>query len=52
VLVPPRADYHLYELTPKDLLKLARSELLFVSGVPLGGWETKAEEVFGGKVGD
>lgn len=50
VLVPPRADYHLYELTPKDLLKLARSELLFVSGVPLGGWETKAEEVFGGKV--
>ncbi len=50
VLVPPRADYHLYELTPKDLLKLARSRLFFTSGVPLGGWEEKAERVFRGRV--
>lgn len=50
VLIPPRADYHLYELTPKDLIRLARAEILFVSGVPLGGWEEKAARLFRGKV--
>jgi len=50
VLIPPRADYHLYELTAGDLLKLTRADILFVSGVPLGGWEEKAEEIFRGRV--
>jgi len=50
VLIPPRADYHLYELTAGDLLRLSRAEILFVSGIPLGGWEEKAEELFRGRV--
>ena len=45
VLIPPRADYHHYELTPGDILKVSRASVVFVSGVPLGGWEKKVEEL-------
>ncbi|NPA41926.1 MAG: zinc ABC transporter substrate-binding protein [Aquificae bacterium] len=41
VLIPPRADYHLYELTSKDLFKIAKARVVFVSGIPVGGWEEK-----------
>ncbi|NPA32452.1 MAG: zinc ABC transporter solute-binding protein [Aquificae bacterium] len=44
-LVPPKADYHLYELTPRELIKLYVARVLFVSGVPLGEWEEKASRI-------
>ena len=50
VLIPPRADYHLYELSTREILKIHRAKLIFVSGVPLGGWERKVEALGGDKV--
>ncbi|HIP42863.1 MAG TPA: hypothetical protein EYG91_02950 [Aquifex aeolicus] len=44
-LVPPKADYHMYELTPRDLIKLYVAKVLFVSGIPLGEWERKLERI-------
>ncbi len=49
-LVPPRADYHLYELSPRELVKLQVAKVLFVSGVPLGEWEKKIEKITSAKV--
>ncbi|AAC06823.1 metal ABC transporter solute-binding protein, Zn/Mn family [Aquifex aeolicus] len=49
-LVPPKADYHVYELTPRELIKLYRAKVVFVSGVPLGEWEEKVEKIAKGKV--
>jgi len=49
-LIPPKADYHVYELTPRELIKLYRAKLVFVSGVPLGEWEEKVEKIAKGKV--
>lgn len=49
VLLPPRADYHFYELSASDMIKLARAKIVFVSGIPLGGWERKVEEVAGNR---
>jgi len=49
-LVPPRADYHVYELTPRELIKLYRAKVVFVSGVPLGEWEEKVRKIAKGKV--
>ena len=50
VLIPPKADYHHYELSVSDILKVSKAEIVFVSGVPLGGWEQKIEEISKGKV--
>ncbi len=50
VLIPPRADYHHYELTPGDILKVSKAKVVFVSGVPLGGWERKLGSLTKGKV--
>ena len=50
VLIPPKADYHHYELSVSDILKVSKAEIVFVSGVPLGGWERKIEEISKGKV--
>ncbi len=50
VLIPGEADYHLYELTPEDMKKIARAEIIFVSGIPVGGWERKIESVAPHKV--
>ena len=50
VLIPPRADYHHYELSVSDVMKLSKAKVIFVSGVPLGGWERKVEEISKGKV--
>ena len=50
VLIPPKADYHHYELTPGDILRASRAKVVFVSGVPLGGWERKLEDLSEGKV--
>ncbi len=50
VLIPPQVDFHLYELTSGDILKLRRAKVVFVSGAPLGGWELKVEELSRGKV--
>ena len=50
VLVPPKADYHLYELTPREIIKLYVAKIVFVSGVPLGEWEKKVEKIAKGKV--
>ncbi len=49
-LVPPRADYHLYELGPRDIIKLHLAKVLFVSGVPLGEWEEKIQKITEAKV--
>jgi len=49
-LVPPKADYHLYELSPRELVKLQVAKVLFVSGVPLGEWEKKVEKITSAKV--
>jgi len=45
VLIPPEADYHLYELSSIELIKIAKAEIVFISGVSLGGWERKVEAV-------
>jgi len=50
VLIPPKADYHHYELSLSEVMKMSRARLVFVSGVPLGGWERKVEETSKGKV--
>ncbi len=47
VVVPPKADYHVYELTAKDLLKLHKADIVFISGIPLGYWEEKIEKIAG-----
>ena len=44
-LMPPNADYHLYEVTPEDVLKIAKAKVVFLSGIPLGGWEHKIERI-------
>ncbi|GAB6065112.1 zinc ABC transporter substrate-binding protein [Aquifex pyrophilus] len=44
-LVPPKADYHTYELSPRELIKLYVAKVFFVSGVPLGEWEVKASKI-------
>lgn len=49
-LVPPRADYHMYELGPRDIIKLHLAKVLFVSGVPLGEWEEKVQKITDAKV--
>jgi zinc transport system substrate-binding protein len=49
VLIPPEADYHLYELSTGEVLKIKKAKVVFVSGVPLGGWEEKVENVAGAK---
>lgn len=49
-LVPPKADYHMYELGPRDIIKLHLAKVLFVSGVPLGEWEEKIEKITEAKV--
>ena len=49
-LVPPRADYHLYELGPRDIIKLHLAKVLFVSGIPLGEWEEKIQKITEAKV--
>ncbi|WP_457600967.1 metal ABC transporter substrate-binding protein [Hydrogenivirga sp.] len=50
VLIPPTADYHMYELSSREVIKIARARMVFVSGVPLGGWENKVEELAGERV--
>ncbi len=50
VLIPPRADYHLYELSAGDVIKLSRARIVFVSGIPLGGWERRVEGFAKGRV--
>ena len=50
VFIPPKADYHHYELTSGDILRASRAKVVFVSGVPLGGWERKLEDLSEGKV--
>ncbi len=47
VLIPPRADYHLYELSSREVIKLSKAKVVFVSGIPLGGWEEKVEKIAG-----
>ncbi|RLJ70767.1 zinc transport system substrate-binding protein [Hydrogenivirga caldilitoris] len=49
VLIPPKADYHLYELSSKEIKKISQARLVFVSGIPLGGWERKVEEISGNR---
>ncbi len=49
-LVPPKADYHMYELGPRDIIKLHLAKVLFVSGVPLGEWEGKIQKITEAKV--
>ena len=49
-LVPPKADYHTYELSPRELIKLYIAKVFFVSGVPLGEWEAKAAKITKAKV--
>ena len=48
-LIPPQADYHLYEIRPRDIAKIGEAKIVFVSGVPLGGWEAKVEDLAGRK---
>ncbi len=50
VIAPPKADYHTYELKPKDLIKVAKAKVVFVTGFPLGGWERRIEELAKEKV--
>jgi zinc transport system substrate-binding protein len=50
VLVPPSADYHAYELKPQQILLVAKARAVLVTGVPVGGWERKLEEMAGDKV--
>ncbi len=50
VLLPPNTDYHLYELSPGDVLKISRAKVVFVSGIPAGGWEKKIEQIASHKV--
>ncbi len=44
VLIPPKVDYHFYELSTRDVLKLKKARIVFVSGIPVGGWEKKVEK--------
>ncbi|HIQ31558.1 MAG TPA: zinc ABC transporter substrate-binding protein [Aquifex aeolicus] len=47
VLVPPGADYHHYDLSPSDVLRIEKARAIFLSGAPLGGWELKVERFAG-----
>ncbi|MDQ7081826.1 MAG: metal ABC transporter substrate-binding protein [Aquificota bacterium] len=49
-LVPATYDYHTYELRPRDLVLVSRSRAVLVTGIPVGGWERKLEEVAKDKV--
>ena len=49
VILPPRTDYHIYDLKPGDLVKIARSRVVLVTGIPIGGWEKKIEAIAGKK---
>lgn len=49
-LVPPKADYHTYELSPQDVKKLNLAKVFFVSGAPLGEWEEKVQRMTKAKV--
>lgn len=49
-LVSPSYDYHTYELRPRDLVLVSKARAVLVTGIPIGGWERKLEEVAGEKV--
>ncbi len=50
ILLPSHSDYHFYDLKATDILRIKRAKLIFISGIPLGGWELKIEETAKHKV--
>ncbi len=49
VLLPAKADYHFYELSPKDIRKLSESSLIILSS-PIEPWSGKIASLFGERV--
>ena len=49
-LVPPGVDAHDFEPTPKDVVRMADSDILLYNGVGLEGWVDKVKRTLEGKV--